>query len=123
MHPPGLQGTLAALRAWRPTDVRVKTVKLFLPQSTLEEWAGAEKADLKDGKLVLNDGKAVSYPVMPAVHFKTLASGNDEKKLVSKVKSHEQLKAIGAEHFADSVLVGETAYTVIEGYIADVPAP
>jgi hypothetical protein len=99
------------------------TVKLFLPQATLEEWAGAEKADFRDGKLILTEGKGASYAAFPAVHFKALVSGNDDKKLVAKVKSHDQLKALGAEHFADSVLMGETAYEVIEGFLTEVPAP
>ena len=95
-------------------------VKLFLPHATLEEWAQTEKADLKEGKLVIAETKA-SFPVVGAVHFHKLVSGADDKKLVSKVKTDEQLKALGAEHMSDSVLIGETAYEVIEGFIAEVP--
>jgi hypothetical protein len=102
-----------------------RPVKLFLPQATLEDWASADKADLKEGKLVLPaaDGKPGAYAVVSAVHFKAIVSGADDKKLVSKVKTQEQLKSLGAEHFADSVLLGESAYEVVEGYIAEVPAP
>lgn len=81
----------------------------------------AEKADLKDGKLVVPAENA-SYPATPAVHFLKLVSGPDEKKLVAKVKTQEQLDKLGAEHLADSVILGESAYEVVPGYIADVPS-
>ncbi|MFZ5469058.1 MAG: hypothetical protein ACOZIN_06410 [Myxococcota bacterium] len=94
-------------------------MKLFLPQTTLEEWALSEKADLKDGKLVISQDQS-SYPVTPAVHFRTVVSGPDEHKLAEKVKTQAQLAALGAEHMADSVILGESAYEVAEGYIAEV---
>src|SRR5678815_129455 len=37
-------------------------VKLFLPQSTLEEWASGDKADVHEHALVLS-GDSVEYPV------------------------------------------------------------
>lgn len=96
-------------------------VKLFLPQATLEEWAAAEKADLQEGKLELAGAQA-SFPVVTAVHFHKLLSGSDDQKLLHKVKTGDQLKALGAEQMADSVLLGETAYEVTEGYLAEVQA-
>ena len=96
--------------------------KLFLPQTTLEEWALNDKADIKDGKLVVTEEKD-SYPFTPAVHFLRLVSGADERKLVSKVKTQEQLQAWGAEVMMDSVILGEAAYEVASGYVAEVPLP
>jgi len=102
----------------------VRTVtKLFLPQKTLEEWAVNDKADLKEGRLVVAEEKEASYPVTPAVHFLRLLSGTDEKKLLAKVKTQPQLEGLGAEHLADSVLLGDTAYEVSPGYLAEVPTP
>lgn len=97
-------------------------MKLFLPQKTLEEWSISEKADLQDGKLVVAEGKA-SHGVIPAVHFVKLVSGNDQSQLVGRVKTMSQLDLLGCEHMMDSVILGETAYEVTPGYIADVPAP
>jgi hypothetical protein len=94
-------------------------VKLFLPQATLEDWSVSEKADLKDGKLVVADTKT-AHPVTPAVHFISLISGTDDNKLVNKVKTHEQLEKLGGEQMMDSVLLGETAYQVIPGYVTEV---
>ncbi len=94
--------------------------RLFLPQTTLEEWALEEKADLQDGRLVL-PGEPATFAVSPAVHFTHLVSGEDEQKLLGKVKTDSQLQAIGAEQMADSVVLGDNAYEVVPGYVAEVP--
>jgi hypothetical protein len=95
--------------------------RLFLPQKTLEDWVLAEKADLKDDRLVVSKEPG-SYPVTPGVHFLKLVSGPDERKLLAKVKTHDQLQKLGAEHMAETVILGETAYEVVPGYIAEVPS-
>lgn len=95
--------------------------KHFLPQTLLEDWAINDQADLKDGKLVFPSDNA-SYVVAPAVHFKNLVTGSDDQKLVEKVKTDVQLQSLGAEHMADSVILGETAYEVTPGYVVDVPS-
>ncbi|HEY1087366.1 MAG TPA: hypothetical protein VGE37_06715 [Archangium sp.] len=94
-------------------------MKLFLPHKTLEDWMVAEKADLQDGKVLVTETKS-SYPVSAAVHFHKLASGEDTQGLLGRVKTTAQLTDMNAEHFADSCIVGETAYQVVEGYVADV---
>ncbi len=96
-------------------------MKLYLPQKTLEDWVTADKADLQDGKLVVKESKT-AHPVSPAVHFQRLISGDDEKGLLGRVKTTAQLEALGAEHLADSCIVGEVAYEVVEGYVTEVQA-
>lgn len=100
----------------------VHPVKLFLPQNQLEEWALADKADIQEGKLLIAEEKA-SYPAVSAVHFIKIVSGKDEKKLVSRVKTQAQLDEIGAEAMADSVILGDSAYEVVPGYVTEVPTP
>lgn len=94
-------------------------MRLFLPQTQLEEWALEDKADVKDGVLVVTGEEGV-YPVTPAVHIVQLVTGEDANGLVSKVKTEAQLEALGAEQMADSVLLGDTAYEVVPGYVAEV---
>jgi len=97
-------------------------MRLFLPQAQLEEWALDDKADIKDGVLVVTGEEGV-YPVTPAVHIVQLVTGEDANDLVAKVKTEAQLQSLGAEQMADSVLLGETAYEVVPGYVAEVPLP
>ena len=97
-------------------------MKLFLPQKTIEDWAIGEKADLVEGKLVVRETKS-THPATPAVHFVKLVTGNDVSELVGRVKTLAQIQDLGGESMADSVILGETAYEVVTGYITEVTAP
>nr|WP_255652821.1 MULTISPECIES: hypothetical protein [unclassified Corallococcus] len=97
--------------------------KLFLSQAQLEEWALADKADLREGRLVVAAEGGSAWPLTPAVHVVQLVSGEDTHQLVSRVKTEEQLGRLGAEQMADSILVGDSAYEVVPGYVAEVGAP
>src|SRR5688500_10432422 len=98
----------------------VPVARLFLPQSKLEEWALEDKADIRDGKLTVMSEKA-SFAVAPAVHFLQVVSGTDDRKLLRKVKTADELQKMGAEQMADSVILGDTAYEVTGGYVTEVP--
>lgn len=97
-------------------------MKLFLPLKTLEEWMSADKVDLSDGKVVVKETKSASAS-QGAVHFVKLVSGDDSASLIGKVKTEAQVQALGAEHMADSVILGEAAYEVATGYLVEVPNP
>ncbi|MFN0061294.1 MAG: hypothetical protein ACKVPX_02075 [Myxococcaceae bacterium] len=94
----------------------------FLPQTKLEEWALSEQADLMDGKLVIK-GEAQGHAVMPAVHFAKLVSGGDEHKLLDKVKTQAQIAALGGEQMFESVVLGDSAYEVVTGYVTQLGGP
>jgi hypothetical protein len=96
--------------------------KLFLPQTTLEEWVVEEKVDLQEDTLVVLEEKA-RFPLTPAVHFTAVVSGNDERKLVQKVKSKAQLDSMAAEQMMDSVILGEDAYETVSGFTLEVTSP
>ena len=97
-------------------------MKLFLPEKTLEEWSMSEKADLVEGKLVVKETNS-SHAVVPAVSFSKTIEGADLKSLVGRVKTSAQLAELGAEHLQDSVILGDTAYEVVPGYVAEVVTP
>lgn len=92
-------------------------IKLFLSQATLEEWALAGRVDLQEGSLLVGSDKA-HFPLLPAVHFNRLVSGADDKRLLGKVKTPHQLQQMEAEQMMDSVILGDAAYEVVQGYIA-----
>lgn len=65
------------------------------------------------------------FELTSAVRFVSeVAGGGDETGLVGRVKSVEQLGELGGEHAAGSVILGDNAYEVIEGFLAtpDLPA-
>ena len=94
-------------------------MKLFLPQKTLEEWALAERADLQDGQLLLKETKS-THPIVAAVHFQKLVSGEDAHGLLGRVKTKEQLDSLSAEQFAESCIIGDAAYEVVDGFVTEV---
>src|SRR4051812_33291295 len=96
-------------------------INLFLPESTLEEWALSDQADVREGRLVIT-GETEGFLVVPAVHFLRLVSGKDDGKLLAKVKTETQLAQLGAEQMMNSVIVGDAAYEVEAGYVAQLEA-
>lgn len=87
----------------------------------MDEWLQEGLADLTmDGLKVASAG--VVLPVDAAYRFTGVLDGADDAGLLEKVKSEQQLRALGAEPYGDSVLLGEVAYQVEPGFIARTPA-
>jgi hypothetical protein len=97
---------------------------VFLSHDLLQQWTDQGKAKLDDTVLSLmaHDRTAT---LKPAVRFTALIDGSDEThRLLGKVKTTTQLSELGAEHYMDSVLLGDVAYTVVDGFLGDLsPAP
>jgi hypothetical protein len=95
---------------------------LFLSQSHLDRWLESGQIDMGQGALTVASDKS-SYPVVPAVHFKSVVDGQDGPKLVGKVKAVEALRLGGAEISLGAVVLGESAYEVEEGFMVTVQLP
>jgi len=64
-----------------------------------------------------------AFSMTPAVCFVSASSGaQDPNGLIGLVKSKQALEAMGAEQLANSVIVNDTAYDVIDGFIGE-PLP
>jgi hypothetical protein len=95
---------------------------LFVSQVALEAWAEQRKIDFEGDVMTLaaGDGRGRSYALDPAVLFlKVLNGERDPNQLVAKVKTLSRLKELGAEHLEDSVVLGEVAYQVQPGFLAE----
>jgi hypothetical protein len=93
----------------------------FLPQAAIEGWTARGAVDVEAGTLTVQAGSARGQRLAlePAVRFLGVAgAGLDPNGLVGKVKSLAELRAAGAELLGDSVLLGETAYDVQQGFTA-----
>ena len=93
--------------------------RLFFPQEALDAW-------LEQGRVVLVGDELNTTPegrrlrVESAVRFMAeVAAGSDPHGLVGKVKTIEQVQALGGEHVADSVILGDCAYQVVEGWVGE----
>lgn len=93
--------------------------RVFLPQNALDEWLAGDRGAIEGDTLTLAQDGA-RFRVQTALRFLTeLAGGGDGEKLVGKVKDLGQLRTLGAEHVSDSVILGDNAYQVVEGFVCE----
>lgn len=93
--------------------------RLFVPQDTLDLWMSEEHVDVDGEVLTLRQG-GQRFQLKTAVCFlEEVTEGGDEAKLLGKVKDLEQLGELGGEHVSDSVILGEAAYQVAEGFVGE----
>ncbi len=102
-------------------DPRASTARIFVPQEALETWVAEGRAQLLGETLLL---EGIGFALTGAVHFVSeVAGGGDEPALVGKVKTLSQLTELGGEHCAASVVLGDNAYEVVEGFVAQPEKP
>jgi hypothetical protein len=98
---------------------------LFVSQAMLDSWAEQGKIDFVGNVMTVlsGDGQGRSYALDPAVRFmKVLGDDKDPNGLVHKVKSVTQLREMGAEPAEDSCILGDVAYEVQPGFLAEASA-
>src|SRR5205807_10598065 len=94
---------------------------LFVPQSVLAKWSEQGRIQVNGNVLtILGDNK--NFALTSAVRFIKMEAGDDTAGLLHKVKTTDALKQMGAEHYMESVILGESAYNVQQGFLADASA-
>jgi hypothetical protein len=97
---------------------------VFITNAMLTQWSDQGKVRLDDTTLtLLQENRTVK--LKPAVRFtKLIDEGTpDPNKLIGKVKTKEQLVEMAAEHYMDSVILGDVGYQVVEGFLGDLSPP
>jgi len=94
---------------------------LFVPQSVLDKWSEQGRIEV-DGNVLTILGEKKSFALTSAVRFIKMEAGEDNAGLLAKVKTTDALKQMGAEHYMESVILGESAYQVQQGFLADANA-
>src|SRR5688572_8107541 len=90
--------------------------RLFVPQQMLDQWLSEDRVEVQ-GEVMITKPEGQKLTLATAVLFKSEVTGTeDQHELIGRVKDVEQLAAIGAEHYADSVILGDNAYQVVEGF-------
>jgi len=94
---------------------------LFVPQSVLDKWSEQGRIAV-DGNVLTILGENKDFSLTSAVRFMKMEAGDDTAGLLQKVKTTDALKQMGAEHYMESVILGEVAYQVQQGFLADANA-
>lgn len=94
--------------------------RLFISQERIDKWMDEGKVKI-DGEIMSLPALGKSFRLRPAYHFlKIVSDGADMQLVVGRVKTRQQLDAIGAEAYANSVILGESAYEVETGFVGEV---
>jgi hypothetical protein len=93
--------------------------RAFLSQELLDRWLAEGLVSLEGEVLgLLPDGPQLRLE--SAVLFRAeVASGEDPLLLCGKVKSLPAISELGGEHALGSVVVGDSAYEVTEGFLGE----
>jgi hypothetical protein len=92
--------------------------RVFIPQEALEAWLSSGEVHMV-GETLFVDGQP--FGLESAVRFMTEVSGTEDgQNLLGRVKTTAQINALGGEHVSASVVLGDNAYEVIEGFLASV---
>src|SRR3954469_8899576 len=94
---------------------------LFVPQSVLDKWSEQGRIQV-DGNVLTILGEGKNFSLTQAVRFMKMEAGEDGAGLLQKVKTTDALKQMGAEHYMESVILGDNAYQVQQGFLADANA-
>ncbi|MBP9088589.1 MAG: hypothetical protein KBG15_20875 [Kofleriaceae bacterium] len=96
--------------------------RLFISVERLEAWTAEGRANFAGDRMTLTElGR--SFTMEPAVHFVGVSGSDvDPAGLVGLVKSAATLSEMGAELMESSVIYGDTAYEVVNGFVGE-PLP
>lgn len=96
------------------------TNRAFFSQEAVDRWLADGLISLEGEVLgLLPDGP--TFQLSSAVLFlREVASGKDPNGLCGKVKSLTAIEALSGEHALGSVVLGDEAYEVTDGFLAEV---
>ncbi|AKF09033.1 hypothetical protein [Sandaracinus amylolyticus] len=93
--------------------------RLFVSQSKLDQWLSEELVDV-DGEVMTTKNDGNRFNLKTAVLFLEEVTGaGDPSDLIGKVKDLEQIQTVGGEYASGSVILGDHAYNVVEGFVGD----
>ena len=94
--------------------------RFFWPQELLDQWMLDEKIVIDGERLSITEENR-NYQVKQAVYFAAdVGDGSDGHGLIGRVKEISVLEEeMGAEYYMDSVLIEDSAYQVVPGFIGE----
>ena len=95
------------------------TNRAFFSADWVDRWLAEGHVSLEGDVLALG-AEGPSFQLSSAVLFGSeVASGDDARKLCGRVKSLTAVRELSGEHAPGSVVIGENAYEVVDGFIGE----
>lgn len=96
--------------------------RAFLAQDLLDTWLAEERVSL-DGEVLKLLPQGPAFVLTSAVLFQAeVATGEDPLDLCGKVKPLQKVAELGGEHVPGSVVIGDNAYEVCDGFLGELLA-
>ena len=93
--------------------------RLFISQGRLDSWVSEDRIKVDGDVMRLGDDPR-TFKLRPAVRFMKVAGGGDDAhNLLGKVKLVADLEKQGGEYYPESVILGDTAYDVQDGFVGE----
>ncbi|CAN5500354.1 hypothetical protein BH09MYX1_BH09MYX1_55410 [soil metagenome] len=91
--------------------------RVFFPQAAFDQWLVEGAVELAGNELtILAEGR--HYRIAEAVRVLSEVSGTtDENDVVGRVKSKVFFEELGAEILEGSMIIGDNAYDIIQGWL------
>ncbi|HLV19673.1 MAG TPA: hypothetical protein VKZ49_02285 [Polyangiaceae bacterium] len=91
--------------------------RVFFPQAALDAWLQEGRVELSSGELRIA-AEDRRYKLVEAVRIlQEVGTGGDEYGLVGRVKTLNFLQELGAELLGTSMVLGDSAYDVVPGFL------
>lgn len=91
--------------------------RAFFPQTALDEWVSENRVDIKGEELTLK-AEGRRFRIIEAVRVvREVTGADDPHELLGRVKTRAFLMELGAELLEGSMILGDNAYDVVQGFI------
>ncbi len=91
--------------------------RVFFPQDALDRWLAEGRVEISGAELTIPNERR-RYRLVEAARVLSEEEGSlDPDELVGKVKTVPFLSELGAELLGDSMVLGETAYRIVTGWL------
>jgi hypothetical protein len=93
--------------------------RAFLPQHAVDAWLAEGRVEVADDVLILRP-EGARLKLRSAIRvLREVTGAEDVAGLLHKIKDLGQIADMGGEHYGDSLIVGDAAYEVAEGFAAE----
>lgn len=95
--------------------------RAFMAQETLDVWLADDRVSL-DGEVLklMTHPSAPAFLLTTAVYFQAeVTTGEDPLGLCGQVKTLTKVLELGGEHAPGSVVIGDNAYEVRDGFLGE----